>query len=126
VPLRALLRVLQLSPNRFHAWRRLQLARALDDQSACPHTSPHRLTSPEVRAIQDMVTAPEYRLWLANSCKAHGHGASCGDDQLQIAWPDDHVPQRIGVEKSSISHEERKLHAYSRAAGACGGSTEIR
>ena len=44
VPLRALLRFLRLSPSRFHAWRRLQHACALDDQSSCPHTSPHRLT----------------------------------------------------------------------------------
>ena len=51
VPLPALLRFLQLSPSRFHAWRRLELACALDDQSSCPHTSPHRLTSSEVRAI---------------------------------------------------------------------------
>ena len=61
VPLRALLRFLRLSPSRFHAWRRLQHACALDDQSSCPHTSPHRLTPPEVRAIKDMVTALEYR-----------------------------------------------------------------
>src|SRR6266849_8489163 len=40
VPLRAVLRFLRLSPSRFHAWRRLQLACALDDQSSCPHTSP--------------------------------------------------------------------------------------
>jgi putative transposase len=61
VPLRTLLRFLRLSPSRFHAWRRLQQACALDDQSSCPHTSPHRLTPLEVRAIEDMVTAPEYR-----------------------------------------------------------------
>ena len=61
VPLRALLRFLRLSPSRFHAWRRLQHACALDDQSSCPHTSPHRLTPAEVRAIEDMVTALEYR-----------------------------------------------------------------
>src|SRR5712692_2498484 len=61
VPLRALLRFLRLSPSRFHAWRRLQHACALDDQSSCPHTSPHRLTPPDVRAIEDMVTALEYR-----------------------------------------------------------------
>src|SRR5216684_4508404 len=61
VPLRALLRFLRLSPSRFHAWRRLRQACALDDQSSCPHTSPHRLTPPEVRAIEDMVTALEYR-----------------------------------------------------------------
>jgi hypothetical protein len=61
VPLRVLLRFLGLSPSRFHAWRRLQHVCALDDRSPCPHTSPHRLTPPEVWAIQDMVTAPEYR-----------------------------------------------------------------
>jgi hypothetical protein len=61
VPLRALLRFLRLSPSRFYAWRRLQHACALNDQSSCPCTSPHRLTPPEVRAIKDMVTALEYR-----------------------------------------------------------------
>ena len=61
VPLRALLRFLRLSPSRFHAWQRLQHVCALDDQSSCPHTSPHRLTPPEVWAIKDMVTALEYR-----------------------------------------------------------------
>ena len=48
-------------PSRFHAWRRLQGAFALDDQSSCPRTSPHRLTPRELLAIKDIVTAPEYR-----------------------------------------------------------------
>src|SRR5262245_6235799 len=61
VPLRALLRFLRLSPSRFHVWRRLQHACALDDQSSCPHTSPHRFTPAEIRTIKDMVTAVEYR-----------------------------------------------------------------
>jgi putative transposase len=61
VPLRAVLRFLRLSPSRFHAWRRLQHACALNDHSSCPHTSPHRLTPAEVRGIEDMVTALEYR-----------------------------------------------------------------
>src|SRR5262245_56645236 len=61
VPLRGLLRFLRLSPSRFHTWRRLEHACALDDQSACPHTSPRRLTPGEVQAIKDMVTALEYR-----------------------------------------------------------------
>ena len=61
VPLRAVLRFLRLSPSRFHAWRRLQHACALDDQSSSPHLSPHRLTPPEVWAIKDMVTALKYR-----------------------------------------------------------------
>ena len=61
LPLRAVLRFLQVSPSRFHAWRRRQSACALDDQSSCPRTSPSRLTPSEIRAIKDMVTSPEYR-----------------------------------------------------------------
>lgn len=61
IPLRAVLRFLHLSPSRFQAWRRRQTACALDDQSSCPRTAPHRLTRAEVHAIGDMVTAPEYR-----------------------------------------------------------------
>src|SRR5262245_23555784 len=61
VPLPAILRFLRLSPTRFHAWRRLQQACGLDDQPSCPHTSPHRLTPTEIHAIEEMVTAVEYR-----------------------------------------------------------------
>ena len=61
LPLRAVLRFLRVSPSRFHAWRRRQSACALDDQSSCPRTSPYRLTPPEIRAIEDMVTSPDYR-----------------------------------------------------------------
>ena len=59
IPLRAILRFLRVSPSRFQAWRRRQHACALDDQSCCPRTSPHRLTRSEVQAIGDMVTSPE-------------------------------------------------------------------
>ena len=61
LPLRAVLRFLQLSPSRFHAWRRRQHACALEDQSSCPRMSPSRLMLTEVRAIKDMVTSPDYR-----------------------------------------------------------------
>jgi putative transposase len=61
LPLRALLRFLHMSPSRFHAWRRKETACALDDQSSCPRTSPHRLTPAEVRVIEAMVTSPAYR-----------------------------------------------------------------
>lgn len=61
IPLRALLRLLRLAPSRFHAWLRRRTACALDDQSSCPRTSPHRLTPSELRVIEDMVTSPEYR-----------------------------------------------------------------
>jgi putative transposase len=60
IPLRALLRILRLSPSRFYAWRRQDTC-ALDDQSCCPHTSPHRLTPAEVQRIEDMLTSPDYR-----------------------------------------------------------------
>jgi putative transposase len=61
MPLRAVLRFLSVSPSRFQAWRRRQHACALDDNSSCPRTSPHRLTLAEVSTIRDMVTSPEYR-----------------------------------------------------------------
>src|SRR6202011_5463933 len=61
LPLQAVLRFLRVSPSRFYVWRRQQIACALDDQSSCPRTSPSRLTPPEVRAIKDMVTSPDYR-----------------------------------------------------------------
>ena len=61
IPSRALLRLLHLSPSRFHAWRRRHTGCALDDQSSCPRMSPHRLTPSEIRGIRDMVTSPLYR-----------------------------------------------------------------
>ena len=61
MPSRAVLRFLHLSPSRFHAWRRRRTACALDDQSSCPRTSPHRLRPVEVQAIGAMVTSPAYR-----------------------------------------------------------------
>src|SRR6516165_8288030 len=61
IPLRALLRLLRLSPSRFHAWQRRHTVCVLDDQSSCPRTSPHRLTPSEIRVIHDMVSSPEYR-----------------------------------------------------------------
>jgi putative transposase len=61
IPLRAVLRFLQLSPSRFDTWRRRQTAWALDDQSSCPRRSPHRLTPSEVQTIGAMIMAPEYR-----------------------------------------------------------------
>jgi hypothetical protein len=47
VPLRALLPFRPLSPGRFHAWRRLQHASALDDQSSLSaHVAPSTYPSP--------------------------------------------------------------------------------
>jgi putative transposase len=60
LPSRGVLRFLGLSPGRLQAWRQRHTACALDDQSSCPRTSPHRLTRAEIQAIGDMVTSAEY------------------------------------------------------------------
>ena len=60
LPLRSLLRVVRLSPVRYHAWSREDPC-ALDDQSSCPRSSPQQLTAAEVSAIQELVTSDDYR-----------------------------------------------------------------
>jgi putative transposase len=60
LPLRTVLRFLKMSPSRFQAWRRRQSVCALEDESSCPRTSPHRLTVSEIQAIGNRVTSPEY------------------------------------------------------------------
>lgn len=61
VPLAHALRVLGLSPSRYHAWTARQKACSLDDRPSCPRSRPGRLTFNEVTAIGDMVTSPENR-----------------------------------------------------------------
>jgi len=54
LPLRALLRVLRLSPSRFYHWKRDQHC-ALDDRPSCPRLSPQQLTA----ALAHSQPAPE-------------------------------------------------------------------
>ncbi len=61
LPLRTVLRVLRLSPARYHSWTSLLKACSLDDRSSCPQTSPHQLTSNEIETIREMVRSDEYR-----------------------------------------------------------------
>src|SRR4029453_11738191 len=61
LPLRGVLRFLGLSSSRLQAWRQRHTACALDDQSSCPRSSPHRLTRVEIQTIGEMVTAADYR-----------------------------------------------------------------
>ena len=61
LPLRTVLRVLRLSPARYHSWRSLQETCSLDDRSSCPQTSPHQLTSKEFETVRKMVTSDQYR-----------------------------------------------------------------
>jgi hypothetical protein len=59
--LRGALRVLRLSPSRYHQWCRAEQACELDDQVSCPQSTPTRLTVTEILAIREMVESPEYR-----------------------------------------------------------------
>ena len=61
LPLVMILRILGMSPSRYHAWRRVALVCGLDDRSPCPRTAPGQLTAGEVATVKDMVLAPEYR-----------------------------------------------------------------
>jgi putative transposase len=60
LPLRALLRVIRLSPSRYHAWNGEDQC-ALDDGSSCPRSSPRQLTAAEVGVIHELVTSDDYR-----------------------------------------------------------------
>jgi hypothetical protein len=50
LPLRSLLRVIRLSPPRYHAWNRREQCE-LDDSTSCPRISPHQLTPAEIATI---------------------------------------------------------------------------
>ncbi len=60
LPLQSVLRVIRLSPSRYHNWSRQEQC-ALDDRPSCPRLSPQQLTAAEVSVIQDLVTSDEYR-----------------------------------------------------------------
>jgi transposase InsO family protein len=59
--LRGALRVLHMSPSRYHDWRRAERGCELNDQSSCPRSTPTRLTTEEILTIKQMVESPAYR-----------------------------------------------------------------
>jgi hypothetical protein len=61
LPLAGILRILRLSPQRYHRWMRAEPACGLDDRSSCPRTSPAQLTPQEISTIKEMVTSNDYR-----------------------------------------------------------------
>jgi len=61
LPLKSALRVVRLSPARYHAWKQAEKRCELDDRSSCPRSHPTQLTPNEVSTIKEMVTATEYR-----------------------------------------------------------------
>lgn len=61
VRLRRVLRILGLSPSRYHAWRRSELRYEFADHVSCPSSSPHRLTREEIQRMREMVESAEHR-----------------------------------------------------------------
>ena len=66
LPLRTVLRVIDLSQSRFHSWRRDEEC-GLDDLPSCPRMSPQQLTADEVDQIKVMVCSDQYRHVPANT-----------------------------------------------------------
>ena len=60
LPLRMALRILRLSPSRYHSWKRENEC-GLEDTRPCPRSLPQQLTRAEVETIEEMVTSEEYR-----------------------------------------------------------------
>ncbi len=61
VPLAAALRILGLSPSRYHGWLADSRACSTGEQLPCLRRTPNQLTPAEVTTIRDMVTSPDYR-----------------------------------------------------------------
>ena len=59
--LRGALRVLRLSPARYHQWRWAERTCGFDDYPSCPRFTPMQLTAAEVRTMKTMVESPTYR-----------------------------------------------------------------
>ena len=61
LPLVVLLRIVGMTPSRYHAWQRATEVCGLDDRPSCPRSMPSRLTCAEVATIKDMVLDPGLR-----------------------------------------------------------------
>ena len=59
--LKSALRILHLSPARYHQWRQAQRGCRLEDEVSCPRFTPTRLTADEILTIKTLVESPEYR-----------------------------------------------------------------
>ena len=61
LPLSSALRLVRLSPSRYHSWRRLESGCELDDQPSCPRVRPTRLTSEEVESMRTLTESGDHR-----------------------------------------------------------------
>jgi len=71
MPLTAALRIVGISPSRYHSWCRAAEGCDLADQPSCPKVVPARLTSEEVQAIGGMVASHDYRFMSIRSLALH-------------------------------------------------------
>jgi len=71
MPLTAVLRIVGISPTRYHRWCRAAEGCELADQPSCPKVVPARLTSEEVEAIGRMVESHDYRFMSIRSLALH-------------------------------------------------------
>ncbi len=55
------LKVVGLSPSRYHQWRHQEQHCGLDDQPSCPRSTPSRLTAEEILTIKELAESPDYR-----------------------------------------------------------------
>jgi hypothetical protein len=61
LPLVLILRIVGMTPSRYHAWHRATEVCGLDDRPSCPRTMPSQLACEEVATIKDMVLDPGLR-----------------------------------------------------------------
>ena len=62
LPLTKILKIIRLSPSRYHAWRgRKVQACGLDDRPSCPRSRPAQLTVEEIASVKEMVLDPNNR-----------------------------------------------------------------
>jgi transposase InsO family protein len=61
LPLGSALRLVRLSPSRYHSWRQLEAGCEVDDQPSCPRVRPTRLTPDEVESMRALAESSEHR-----------------------------------------------------------------
>ncbi len=71
MPLTAVLRIVGISPTRYHSWCRAAEGCDLEDQPSCPKVVPARLTSEEVETIGEIVASHDYRFMSIRSLALH-------------------------------------------------------
>jgi hypothetical protein len=70
VPRNTALRLVGLTPARYHAWRRAAPCH-LDDRSSCPKSRPTQLADGELRIMRDMVRCQDFRHFSIRALALH-------------------------------------------------------